>query len=142
MSQRHTFWVLKVLAQGPLLASAPIYSLIAIGSYCVGMTMANLDFGTTPVVELNDSKIFGTADTAVYFEKLFADDMSLQRALSALQRGPVRFYRDNVVVFEEDLEDYLLFVVSGVVAVARPAKTALAMSLPFTFPATCLVGQT
>lgn len=38
--------------------------------------MANLDFGTTSVVEPNNTKIFGTADTAVHFEKLFADDVS------------------------------------------------------------------
>ena len=76
--------------------------------------MANLDFGRTPVVEPNQGKIFGTADTAVCFEQLFGDDVPLRRALAALQRGPFPFYRDNVVVFEDNLEDYLLFVVSGV----------------------------
>jgi hypothetical protein len=43
------------------------------------MVMANLDFGTTAVVEPNNTK----RDTAVRFEKLFADDVSLQRALSS-----------------------------------------------------------
>src|SRR5262245_16160331 len=104
--------------------------------------MANLDFGTTPVFEQTDTKIFGTADNAVQFEKLFADDVSLQRALATLQRGPVRFYRDNVFVFEDDLDDYLLSSSRAWFAVAGPAKTALAMSLPFIFPAICLVGQT
>ena len=81
--------------------------------------MANLDFGTTAVVEPNNTKIFGTADTAVHFEKLFA---ALKRAV---------FFGDNVVVFEDELEDYLLFVVSGWFAVARPAKTARVMSWSF-----------
>ena len=84
--------------------------------------MANLDFGTRPFVEPNQGKIFGTADTAVCFEQLFADDVPLQRALAALQRGPVPFYRDNVVIFEDNLADYLLFVVSGVVRSCKTCK--------------------
>jgi CRP/FNR family transcriptional regulator, nitrogen fixation regulation protein len=84
--------------------------------------MANLDFGRTPVVEPNQGKIFGTADTAVCFEQLFGDDVPLRRALAALQRGPFPFYRDNVVVFEDNLEDYLLFVVSGVVRSCKTCK--------------------
>ena len=44
-------------------------------------------------------------------------DLSLKRALCTLQRGPVRFYRDNVIVCDEneDAADYIFFVVSGVV---------------------------
>jgi hypothetical protein len=42
------------------------------------MVTANFDFGTTAVVEPNNTKIFGTADTAVHFEKLFA---ALKRAV-------------------------------------------------------------
>jgi len=96
--------------------------------------MANLDFNTTPVVEPNNSKIFGTADTAVCFEKLFADDVFLQRTLAALQRGPVRYYRDNVVVFEDDLEDYLLFVVSGVVRSCKTCKNGTRNVVAFYLP--------
>lgn len=96
--------------------------------------MANLDFGTTPVIAPTDTKIFGTADTAVQFEKLFADDVSLQRTLSALQRGPVRFYRDNVVIFEDDLEDYLLFVVSGVVRSCKVCKEGVRNIVGFYLP--------
>src|SRR5215470_19192613 len=96
--------------------------------------MANLDFSTTPVVEPNNSKIFGTADTAVCFEKLFADDVFLQRTLAALQRGPVRYYRDNVVVFEDDLENYLLFVVSGVVRRCKTYKNGSRNVVAFNLP--------
>jgi len=95
--------------------------------------MANVDF-TTTVVEPNNSKIFGTAETAVYFEKLFADDVSLQRTLTALQRGPVRFYRDNVVVFEDDLAEYLLFVVSGVVRRCKSYKNGTRNVVAFNLP--------
>ena len=94
--------------------------------------MANLDF-TTPVVEPNHSKIFGTADTAVCFEQLFGE-VPLRRALAALQRGPVRFYRDNVVVFEDDVEDYLLFVVSGVVRRCKTGKNGTRNIVAFNLP--------
>ena len=60
--------------------------------------MANIDFDTTPVVEPNKTKIFGTVDTSVDFAKTFGEEVTLKRALSALQRGPARFYRDNVIV--------------------------------------------
>jgi hypothetical protein len=32
-------------------------------------------------------------------------DAPLQRALSALQRGPVRFYRNTVIALDEDVAD-------------------------------------
>ena len=79
--------------------------------------MANIDFDTKPLVAPNDSKIFGTVDTAVDFTETLGKDLSLKRALCALQRGPIRFYRDNVIVCDEneDAADYIYFVVSGVV---------------------------
>jgi len=94
--------------------------------------MANLAFYTTPSIEINETKIFGTTDTAAHFAKVFGDNASLQRSLSALQRGPVRFYRDNVIAFDDDVADYLLFVVAGVVRSCRFAKAARAASFPFT----------
>ena len=81
------------------------------------MLKANIDFDTKPLVAPNDSKIFGTVDTAVDFTETWGKDLSLKRALCTLQRGPVRFYRDNVIVCDEneDAADYIFFVVSGVV---------------------------
>ena len=64
--------------------------------------MANLDFSTTPFADFAYTKIFGTPDTAAHFAKVFGDNASLQRALSALQRGPALFFRDNVIAFDED----------------------------------------
>jgi CRP-like cAMP-binding protein len=96
--------------------------------------MASLDFYTTPSVEFNHTKIFGTADTAVHFAKVFGDDVSLQRTLSALQRGPVRFYRDSVVAFDEDVADYLMFVICGVVRSCKICKSGARSVVSFYLP--------
>ena len=64
----------------------------------------------------NDS---GTT-TAIDFPEAFGDKRTLKRALSALQRGPIRFHRDNVIACEGDAADYLFLVISGVV---RHCKT-------------------
>jgi len=50
----------------------------------------------------------------------FGDEQTVKRALSALRRGPIRFYRDNVIACEGDSADYLFLVVSGVI---RSCKT-------------------
>ena len=91
--------------------------------------MANLDF-----VERNDQSIFGTVDTAVEFKELFAKDVSLQRALSALQRGPVRFYCDSHIIAEDNLDKYLLFVVSGVARSCKVCKNGTRSVMAFYLP--------
>lgn len=96
--------------------------------------MANVDCVRTPVVEPNDTKIFGTVETSVDFANTFGNDVSLKRALSALQRGPIRFYRDNVIACDEDAGDYIFFVVSGVVRSCKAceggARNVVAFYLP------------
>jgi CRP/FNR family transcriptional regulator, nitrogen fixation regulation protein len=96
--------------------------------------MANLDFDKTPLIAPNGKKIFGTVDTAVDFAPTLRNDVSLNRALSALQRGPVCFYRDNVIACDEDAADYLFFVVSGVVRSCKVfdggARSIVAFNLP------------
>ena len=52
--------------------------------------------------------------------KTFVDDRTLKPALSALQRGPIHFRRNNVIACEGDAADYIFMVVSGVV---RSCKT-------------------
>jgi CRP/FNR family transcriptional regulator, nitrogen fixation regulation protein len=96
--------------------------------------MANLAFYTTPSIEINETKIFGTTDTAAHFAKVFGDNASLQRSLSALQRGPVRFYRDNVIAFDDDVADYLLFVVAGVVRSCKVCKSGTRSVVSFYLP--------
>jgi len=54
------------------------------------------------------------ANTNVVPEE-FADEQTLKRALAALQRGPIRFRRNNVIACEGDAADYIFLVVSGVV---------------------------
>jgi CRP/FNR family transcriptional regulator, nitrogen fixation regulation protein len=50
----------------------------------------------------------------------FVDDRTLKSALSALQRGPIQFRRNNVIACEGDAADYIFLVASGVV---RSCKT-------------------
>jgi CRP/FNR family transcriptional regulator, nitrogen fixation regulation protein len=96
--------------------------------------MANLDFYATPFVEFNDTKIFGTADTSAEFAKMFGDNESLQRTLSALQPGPVRFYRDNVIALDGDVPDYLMFVVNGVVRSCKICQSGTRSVVAFYLP--------
>jgi len=80
--------------------------------------MANLDFGTTPLVVANDNKILSPVRASANF----ADEVRLTRALSALQRGPVHIYRGKVIVCDGDAANYLFFVVSGVVRSCKVYK--------------------
>jgi CRP/FNR family transcriptional regulator, nitrogen fixation regulation protein len=100
----------------------------------MGVTMANLDFCTKPFAEFNDTKIFGTAETAANFAKVAGDDASLQRKLSALQRGPVRFYQNNVIALNEDVADHLMFVVTGVVRSCKICKNGNRSIVSFYLP--------
>jgi CRP/FNR family transcriptional regulator, nitrogen fixation regulation protein len=50
----------------------------------------------------------------------FLDGTTLKRALAALQRGPIRYCRNNVIACEGESADYIFLVVSGVV---RTCKT-------------------
>ena len=96
--------------------------------------MANLDFHTTPLVEFENTKIFGTADTAANFAKVAGDDTSLQRKLSALQRGPVRFYQNNVIALNEDVADHLMFVITGVVRSCKICRNGNRSIVSFYLP--------
>jgi CRP/FNR family nitrogen fixation transcriptional regulator len=96
--------------------------------------MANLDFCATPVVEFDDTKTFGTADSGANFAKVVGDDASLQRKLSALQRGPVRFYQNNVIALNEDVAHYLMFVVTGVVRSCKICRNGNRSVVSFYLP--------
>ena len=96
--------------------------------------MVDMDFDTTRLAEANDTKIFGTADTSVDFAGTFCNSASLQRTLSALQRGPISFYRDSVIVLDEEIADYILFVVSGVVRSCKIGENGSRCVLAFYLP--------
>jgi CRP/FNR family transcriptional regulator, nitrogen fixation regulation protein len=96
--------------------------------------MANIDFDKTPFITPKDAKTFGTTDDAVDFLKAFGADEPLKRTLSALQRGPLFFYRNNVIASEGEPADYIFFVVSGVVRSCKTfengARSIVAFYLP------------
>jgi len=73
-------------------------------------------FAKTSVGASNDNGVAAAVD----FPEAFASEGTLKRALSALQRGPIHFPRNNVIACEGDAADYLFLVVSGVV---RHCKT-------------------
>ena len=64
----------------------------------------------TPSTGSNSKEVF----------EAFVADRTLKLALSALQRGPIHFRRNNVIACEGDAADYIFLVVSGVV---RSCKT-------------------
>ena len=72
------------------------------------------------VVELEGRSRSNRATTALDSPEAFGSAETLKRALFALQRGPIRFHRDNVIACEGEAADYLFLVVSGVV---RQCKT-------------------
>ena len=77
--------------------------------------MTDVDFDHRPFVAPKDAKIFGTVDTSVDFFEALGADHALKRTLSALQRGPFRFCRNNVIAAEGDVTDYIFFVIKGVI---------------------------
>src|SRR5262245_66671783 len=64
----------------------------------------------------------------------FGDEQTVNRALSALRRGPIRFYRDNVIACEGDSADYLFLVVSGVVRSCRTFQNGTRSIVAFYLP--------
>src|SRR6476660_2356594 len=64
--------------------------------------------------------IAGAVNISTPSPNTFVDDLTLKPALSALQRGPIHFRRNNVIACEGVAADYIFMVVSGVV---RSCKT-------------------
>ena len=79
--------------------------------------MSVIELGSPPFVTPKRKRAVGTA---VDFPEAFGNEQLLKRALSALQRGPIRFQRDNVIAYEGEAADYMYLVISGVV---RHCKT-------------------
>ena len=76
--------------------------------------MTNVDF-SKPIFVPDRKQIFGTGVAPVDFPEAFGTNDVLKHALSALQRGPIHFLRNNVIACEGDAADYIFFAVSGVV---------------------------
>ena len=65
-------------------------------------------------------QIFEAVNASERFSGVFfVDERSVKRALSALQRGPIRFHRNNVIACEGEAADYIFLVVSGIVRSCR-----------------------
>src|SRR5215475_2002764 len=74
--------------------------------------MANLDFGGADIIARNRKEPpFIDADCS---------EKAVRRTLSALQHGPFRFQRNNILAFEGESNEYLFLVLGGVV---RSCKT-------------------
>jgi CRP-like cAMP-binding protein len=97
--------------------------------------VTNADFTETP---LAGNKIFGTVEDSVDFLEACRADNTLKRKLSALQRGPFRFYRDNLIGGEEG--DYIFFVVSGVIRSCKTYQEGARGIVAFYLPVICLAG--
>jgi CRP/FNR family transcriptional regulator, nitrogen fixation regulation protein len=78
------------------------------------------DFGTSAVIAPDLSGIVQAIHASARCAGSFADEETIRRALSALQRGPIHFHRDKVIACEGEAADYIFVVVSGVV---RSCKT-------------------
>ena len=65
----------------------------------------------------------------------FVDERTVKRALSALQRGPVRFRRDKVIACEGDAADFIFMVVDGVVRSSRMYRNGSRSIVAFYLPA-------
>jgi len=66
--------------------------------------LVNLDFDKTPLVQAS----LGDVDP-------LRGQPDVKRRLSALQRGPFRFQRDNIISHEDESADYLFLVIGGIV---------------------------
>jgi CRP/FNR family transcriptional regulator, nitrogen fixation regulation protein len=64
-------------------------------------------------------QVFEAVSASKRFSQVFVDQRSVKRALSALQRGPIHFHRNNVIACEGETADYIFFVVSGVLRSCR-----------------------
>jgi|SRR5215467_338878 CRP/FNR family nitrogen fixation transcriptional regulator len=62
------------------------------------------------------------------------DEPTLKQALAALQRGPIRFRRNNVIACEGDDADYIFLVVSGVVRSCKAFKNGGRSVVAFYLP--------
>ena len=96
--------------------------------------MTNLDVDKTPFIAPKPEKIFGTVDTSVDFLEALATDKALKRALSALPRVPMRFYRDNVIACEGDDAENIFFVAKGVVRSCKIFKHGVRNIVAFYLP--------
>jgi CRP/FNR family nitrogen fixation transcriptional regulator len=96
--------------------------------------MTDVDFDNKPFVAPKRAKIFGTVDTSVDFLEALGADQALKRTLSGLLRGPTRFRRNNVIVAEGDLTDYIFFVIKGFIRSCKTFENGTRSIIAFYIP--------
>jgi len=64
----------------------------------------------------------------------FPNGLTLRAALAALQRGPVRYHRNNIIACEGDAADYIFLVVSGVVRSCKMFQNGTRSVVAFYLP--------
>jgi CRP/FNR family transcriptional regulator, nitrogen fixation regulation protein len=103
-------------------------------SVVTGVKMTNLDLDKTPLVAPKPTKIFGTVDAPVDLAEAFGGGKTMERALSAFPRIPMRFYRENLIACEGDDAENIFFVVSGVVRSCKIFKHGVRNIVAFYLP--------
>jgi CRP/FNR family nitrogen fixation transcriptional regulator len=93
--------------------------------------MSVIELGNPTLVAPNRKGVVGIA---VDFPEAFANEKILKRALSALQRGPNRFHRNNVIACEGDAADFMFLVISGVVRHCKTFKNGTRNIVAFYLP--------
>jgi len=64
----------------------------------------------------------------------FVDDSDFKGALRALQRGPIRFQRNNIIACEGDAADYMFLVVGGTVRTCKTFQNGTRSVVAFYLP--------
>ena len=64
----------------------------------------------------------------------FENERNVKRALAALQRGPIRFQRNNVIACEGDAADYMFLVVGGAVRTCKTFQNGTRSVVAFYLP--------
>jgi len=95
-------------------------------SYCVERRVTKV--GKTSVAAPKGREIADPINTS------FPDGLTLRAALAALQRGPVRYHRNNIIACEGDAADYIFLVVSGVVRSCKMFQNGTRSVVAFYLP--------
>src|SRR5215831_716853 len=90
--------------------------------------------GKSPAFAPRRGSTTGAVNISTDVAETFVDDQTLKRALSALQRGPINFCRNNVIACEGDAADYIFLVVSGVVRTCKTFQNGTRNVVAFYLP--------
>ena len=93
--------------------------------------MVSLDIGKLHIVASKPDKF---SAIGADFSDAFCSEQALKHALSALQCGPIRFHRENIIACDGERADYLFLVVSGVVRSCRTFENGSRSIVAFYLP--------